>query len=131
MDFHQPTDADGSHPEMFSWVLRYFQRQDDFKPPLYLQHQGHSRTIVGIEMYRDGHLSLIVFDPSHSPDQMAQLKSATGSVPGMRLIRKTLAAMRARQYQLVAVCGIMETEREYEVRKNARKITPIPDFRHF
>lgn len=25
---------------MFNWVLQYFQRCDDFKPPLYLQHQG-------------------------------------------------------------------------------------------
>lgn len=115
VDFHQPTDPDGSHPELFSWVLQYFQRQEEFKPPLYLQHQGHSRTIAGVEQHRDGHLALIVFDPSHTPDQMGQLKATAGSVQGMRLIRKTAAAMKARQYQLVAVCGIMETEREYEV----------------
>lgn len=33
----------------------------------------------------------------------------------MRLIRKSLAAMKARQYQVVAVCGIMDTEYEYQV----------------
>lgn len=39
-DFHRPTAPDGSHPEMFNWVLQYFQKNEEFKPPLYLQHQG-------------------------------------------------------------------------------------------
>ncbi|GJJ75532.1 zinc finger-containing ubiquitin peptidase 1 [Entomortierella parvispora] len=33
------------------------------KPPLYMQHQGHSRTIVGIEVLDSGELNLLVFDP--------------------------------------------------------------------
>lgn len=98
-------------------MLEYFQKNEEFKPPLYLQHQGHSRTIVGIEQHRDGYLTLIVFDPSHSPEQMNQLKNTATSLTGMRLIRKSLAAMKARQYQLVAVRGIMDTEREYQVLK--------------
>lgn len=40
VDFHKPTGPDGSHPELFLWVLRYFQNGGDFIPPLYLQHQG-------------------------------------------------------------------------------------------
>lgn len=40
IDFHKPS-ADGSHQEMFNWVLQYFQKNEDFKPPLYLQHQGN------------------------------------------------------------------------------------------
>ncbi|KKY29237.1 hypothetical protein UCRPC4_g00027 [Phaeomoniella chlamydospora] len=36
------------------------------KPPIYLQHQGHSMTIVGIEMRREPRaLNLIVFDPMY------------------------------------------------------------------
>ncbi|KAI9253914.1 peptidase family C78-domain-containing protein [Phascolomyces articulosus] len=31
--------------------------------PMYLQHAGHSRTIVGIELLADGKRNLIVFDP--------------------------------------------------------------------
>ena len=42
VDFYTPTNSDGGHPEMFNWVLQYFQRCDDFKPPLYLQHQGRN-----------------------------------------------------------------------------------------
>ncbi|KAK7417316.1 hypothetical protein QQZ08_011659 [Neonectria magnoliae] len=33
-------------------------------PPIYLQHPGHSLTIVGIERQMDGELNLLVFDPS-------------------------------------------------------------------
>ncbi|KAH7152540.1 peptidase family C78-domain-containing protein [Dactylonectria estremocensis] len=33
-------------------------------PPIYLQHPGHSLTIVGIEKQMDGEVNLLVFDPS-------------------------------------------------------------------
>lgn len=39
IDFHRPTSSDGRHPELFEWVLRYFQEKKQ-QPPLYLQHQG-------------------------------------------------------------------------------------------
>ncbi|EFN82133.1 Zinc finger with UFM1-specific peptidase domain protein [Harpegnathos saltator] len=115
VDFHRPTSADGGHPELFNWVLQYFQRCDDFKPPLYLQHQGHSRTIMGVEQLRDGSIIMVVLDPSHSPAQMSHFNS-TSSAPGaMRLVRKSTAAMKARQYQVVAVTGTMDTEAQYQV----------------
>lgn len=141
VDFYTPTNSDGGHPEMFNWVLQYFQRCDDFKPPLYLQHQGkdlqrnsksegkeeirkgnyislfvgHSRTIIGVEQLRDGSITMLVLDPSHSPAQMAQFNSTSSALGAMRLVRKSIAAMKARQYQVVAVTGIMETDLEYHV----------------
>lgn len=39
-DFHRPTNLEGKHPDLFNWVLRYFQEAKDHVPPLYLQHQG-------------------------------------------------------------------------------------------
>lgn len=33
------------------------------RPPLYLQHSGHSRTVIGIELLKDGRRNLIMFDP--------------------------------------------------------------------
>ncbi|KAH6987291.1 peptidase family C78-domain-containing protein [Ilyonectria sp. MPI-CAGE-AT-0026] len=33
-------------------------------PPIYLQHPGHSLTIVGLEKQMDGEVNLLVFDPS-------------------------------------------------------------------
>ncbi|XP_054015836.1 zinc finger-containing ubiquitin peptidase 1-like isoform X1 [Hylaeus anthracinus] len=122
VDFHRPTNSDGGHPEMFNWVLQYFQRCDDFKPPLYLQHQGHSRTIIGVEQLRDGSITMLVLDPSHSPAQMAQFNSTSSALGAMRLVRKSIAAMKARQYQVVAVTGIMETELEYQQSKVLRLI---------
>ncbi|XP_029050651.1 zinc finger-containing ubiquitin peptidase 1-like isoform X2 [Osmia bicornis bicornis] len=117
VDFYRPTNSDGGHPEMFNWVLQYFQRCDDFKPPLYLQHQGHSRTIIGVEQLRDGSITMLVLDPSHSPAQMAQFNSTSSALGAMRLVRKSIAAMKARQYQVVAVTGIMETDLEYHESK--------------
>ncbi|KAK7872906.1 hypothetical protein R5R35_004227 [Gryllus longicercus] len=122
VDFHRPTGVDGSHPALFNWVFEYFDRSDDFKPPLYLQHQGHSRTIVGVEQHKDGTLVLLVLDPSHSPAQMQQLRNTATGPAAMRLIRKTLAAMKARQYQLVAVAGLMDSELEFQQSKILRSI---------
>lgn len=70
---------------------------------------------MGVERLRDGSITMLVLDPSHSPSQMAQFNS-TSSAPGaMRLVRKSTAAMKARQYQVVAVTGIMDTEEQYQV----------------
>lgn len=77
--------------------------------------EGHSRTIVGVEQLKDGTVLLLVLDPSHSPHQMADLRGTATAMSAMRFIRKSLAAMKARHYQVVAVCGIMDTESEYQV----------------
>ena len=34
------------------------------KPPLFFQHQGHSITVVGVELDLEGHTNLVVFDPT-------------------------------------------------------------------
>ena len=49
-------------------------------PPLYLQHQGHSRTIVGVEVMKksdtdSGGVRLLVFDPSNN--KMANFLTGT------------------------------------------------------
>lgn len=72
---------------------------------------GHSRTIVGIEQRASG-LTLLILDPSHGPRQVAALGSSQDS---LRLIRRGPAAMRAPQYQLVAVRGLIDTEEQYQV----------------
>ncbi|KPJ03847.1 Zinc finger with UFM1-specific peptidase domain protein [Papilio xuthus] len=123
IDFHKPTGADGSHPALFAWVLRYFSEDPDaFKPPLYLQHQGHSRTIIGYEKHKDGKATLLVLDPSHSPAQVRAVVCG-GAGPGagagggaaLRLLRRGACALRAKQYQLLAVTGLIATDAEYEV----------------
>ncbi|XP_063829191.1 zinc finger-containing ubiquitin peptidase 1-like [Ostrinia nubilalis] len=119
IDFHKPTGADGSHPALFDWVLRYFQEEPSaFKAPLYLQHQGHSRTIIGYEKHKDGKATLLVLDPSHSPAQVRQVTcgNAAAGAAALRLLRRGAGALRARQYQLLAVTGVM-ADHEYEASK--------------
>lgn len=72
---------------------------------------GHSRTIIGIEQ-RSSELTLLILDPSHGPRQVAALGSSQDS---LRLIRRGPAAMRAPQYQIVAVRGLIDTEEQYQV----------------
>lgn len=76
-----------------------------------MNNLGHSRTIIGIEQRASG-LTLLVLDPSHGPRQVAALGSSRDS---LRLIRRNMAAMRAPQYQIVAVKGLFETEEQYQV----------------
>lgn len=84
---------------------------------------GHSRTIIGVEQLNgESGVRLLVFDPSHSPTQMSQLSHTQTAVGGMRLLRKNLNSMKARQYQMVVVTGIIETEQEYKVRLKNRSI---------
>lgn len=46
------------------------------KAPIYLQHSGHSMTIIGLEKWTDGTSSLLVFDPFFSPTE--SIKSIAG-----------------------------------------------------
>ncbi|XP_076275679.1 zinc finger-containing ubiquitin peptidase 1-like isoform X2 [Rhynchophorus ferrugineus] len=130
IDFHRSTGPGGSHPELFKWVLNYFENSSagEFTPPLYLQHQGHSRTIMGIELHRDGSLVLLVLDPSHSPQQMAQLGDTSNSSSALRILRKSEASMKAKQYQIAAVVGTIDNEQQYQASKILRG-TRIPQER--
>lgn len=122
VDFHKPTGSNGTHPELFNWVLKHFETSasGEFTPPLYLQHQGHSRTIMGVEVHRDGTIVFLVLDPSHSPMQMRQLLDTCSGMSAMRLLRKSEAAMKARQYQVVAVIGIVDSDQQYQQSKLLR-----------
>ncbi|RUS86366.1 hypothetical protein EGW08_005884 [Elysia chlorotica] len=116
-DFHAPSAPDGTHPRLLEWVTDYFtsRQPQQFTPPLYLQHQGHSRTIVGVEVDR-GTTRLLLFDPGSKRDHIAGLLSNGLDWKSMRTFRRTQAAFKARQYQIVAVVGIL-TAREYEESK--------------
>lgn len=70
---------------------------------------------MGVEQLRDGSTTMLVLDPSHTPAQMGQFNSTSSAPSAMRLVRKSTAAMKARQYQVVAVTGIMDTEGRYQV----------------
>ncbi|KAJ8963876.1 hypothetical protein NQ314_005312 [Rhamnusium bicolor] len=115
VDFHRPTGPGGSHPDLFNWVLKYFESSvggEFTAPPI---SATSSRTIMGIEVHRDGSLVLLVLDPSHSPQQMAQFGDTNSVTAALRLLRKSEAAMKARQYQIVAIVGMIDSEQQYQV----------------
>lgn len=87
-------------------------------------YSGHSRTIIGIEQKANG-LTLLILDPSHNPRQVAALGSNQES---LRLIRRGPAAMRAPQYQIVAVKGLLETKEEYQVGLTIEEIITLEHF---
>jgi hypothetical protein len=66
-----------------------------FVPPLYLQHQGHSRTIVGYEVKRDGSVNLLILDPS---TQGLFEGVRTGD---LRQLRRGEATLSKAQYEIV------------------------------
>jgi Peptidase family C78 len=104
LDFDRPTGTNNSHDAMFDWIQSYFEegcsgegklteadaRQQHAgkhagrvvhitnRPPIYLQHSGHSRTIIGIEILSDGRRNLVMFDPGR---RMARSYKKNVSVP--------------------------------------------------
>lgn len=70
---------------------------------------------MGIEIHQDGSFMLIVLDPSHAPQQMAQFGDTSTGSAALRLLRKSESSMKARQYQIVAVVGTIDSDQQYQV----------------
>lgn len=86
IDFPKVSGSSGAHTVLSRWVFDYFNARVDVshepkdiigklmgsngssvricedRMPLYLQHQGHSRVIVGVEQTKSGDMNLLVFD---------------------------------------------------------------------
>jgi hypothetical protein len=95
------------HVEMFNWIWNYFfnarQRQRDAGVPimpLYLQHDGHSRSIVGVER-QNGRIALLLFDPSFHARQLPHTLRTKETIPDV--VRKTLSEFRHENYQIAYV----------------------------
>ncbi|POW18484.1 hypothetical protein PSHT_05740 [Puccinia striiformis] len=89
IDFPKPSAPNGQHIKLIQWVeinrytLDYFNSTSNLtdnnstiKPkieitnrfPLYFQHDGHSRTIIGIEINSDCQTQLLILDPAKRID---------------------------------------------------------------
>ncbi|XP_067840824.1 zinc finger-containing ubiquitin peptidase 1 [Heptranchias perlo] len=131
VDFHRPTGPSDTHPRLFEWLRQYYSSGRDAglrlqprviwtnKPPIYLQHQGHSRTIVGIEERNNGTLCLLIFDPGNQ--EMQKLLRHDMSGVNLKMIRRFIGSMKHKQYQIVAVNGFLSVE-EKNVRKHASAV---------
>ena len=71
--------------------------------PLYLQHEGHSRTIMGVEKKerRDGtsEITLLILDPGVPPPALQD--ALTAGIKWQRLIKRTDCTFNKLQYQLL------------------------------
>nr|XP_056712194.1 zinc finger-containing ubiquitin peptidase 1 [Euleptes europaea] len=128
VDFHQPTSPSGTHPRLLEWVHSYYSSDDKnnvpklvctSKPPIYLQHQGHSRTIFGIEERKNKSLCLLVFDPSCPSQEMQKLLKET-DIDSMRMIRRFVGGLRHKQYQVVAIDGVLSAEEKVARRQDSQ-----------
>jgi len=118
-DFNVEAGIDNGYNPLFNWVCNYYKtktgNKNKFVPPLFLQHEGHSRTIAGIEKKSNGDFNLLILDPSCGGDWLYK-KLQEGDLSVLR--RGVSNLSKKMQYQIVAVleCRIMgETE------KNASK----------
>ncbi|KAM4772167.1 zinc finger-containing ubiquitin peptidase 1 [Rhinophrynus dorsalis] len=128
LDFHQPSSPSGTHPLLFDWVLNFYSSDTrgggkvicTSKPPIYLQHQGHSRTIVGIEERKNKTYCLLIFDPGCPSNVMQKLVKQNIDVAALKTLRKYVGSLKHKQYQIVAVEGVLSPE-EKAVRLQASK----------
>ncbi|XP_072178262.1 uncharacterized protein [Diadema setosum] len=122
-DFHAPSGPNGTHPRLFAWIRDYFGRPPllsmdgsgrSNKLPLYLQHEGHSRTVVGCDIMKDKSTRLLIFDPSMELSNAKALRRGEITGHTLKPVRKTLGQMKAKQYQVVSIEGLMTKDQEYE-----------------
>lgn len=113
IDFHRPTGAGNSHPTMFQWIWDYFGSNADFIAPLYLQHQGHSRTVIGAERTTFNTLRLLILDPSFARSRVEAIRTAD-SDSVVAFLRRPIGHMKKPQFQIVAIDGLITHDAEYE-----------------
>ncbi|XP_051780629.1 zinc finger-containing ubiquitin peptidase 1 isoform X1 [Erpetoichthys calabaricus] len=134
VDFHCPTGPSGTHPRLFEWVKTFFSLDSSCvedrwlpkviqtsRPAIYLQHQGHSRTIVGIEQKNNGAQCLLIFDPGCPSHVMQKLLHPETVGFSLKILRKFGSGLKHKQYQIVAVDGTL-TEEERQVQLQHSRI---------
>ncbi|CAN6466115.1 unnamed protein product [Victoria cruziana] len=105
----------GDHHALVDWVWNYFASENSCssghvsvseKTPLYFQHDGHSRTIIGIQIHKSmegmsKEYTLLVLDPSQrTADLESSLKKNAG---WQRLLKRRTHTLKKPQYQLCYV----------------------------
>ncbi|MGH0149842.1 UNVERIFIED_CONTAM: hypothetical protein FKN15_043029 [Acipenser sinensis] len=134
LDFHCPTGPSDTHPRLFQWVRDYYSTAmgrgerlpprvvHTASPPIYLQHQGHSRTIIGIEERKNGNLCLLIFDPGCPSQELQKLLQPDLSGARLKHLRKLPSALKHKQYQIVAVEGTLSQEEKHDLKAAVLKI---------
>lgn len=124
------TGAEGeTHQALVDWVWRYFTSGGHVttgarivisqRPPLYFQHDGHSRTIVGIEKRwltrrtdtRAGGpvVNLVIFDPG-TTSRKYRLSLEQGGWE--KRFKRGIHTLRMREYQILYCDGVMTAQEQ-------------------
>ena len=103
---------------LFKFVRNYFveaSKTGDFIHPIYLQHDGHSRLIVGIELGQ--HENLLLFDPGTRKYQIEQFRKNKSKF--IYLFRRGPASFnKKKEYQLLLMTKhVIKSNEEYESAK--------------
>ncbi|XP_005158410.1 zinc finger-containing ubiquitin peptidase 1 isoform X2 [Danio rerio] len=134
VDFHKPTGPRETHPRLFEWVKQYFTHSTSrgarlppkvvqtTLPPVYLQHQGHSRSIIGMEEKANGKLCLLFFDPGVTPAEMKKVLSQDTVTSMVQRMRKYTSGLKHKQYQVVIVEGVLTAEEKQSRILNSRTL---------
>lgn len=134
VDFHQPTGPGNTHTRMFDWVKNYFSQHSSRGarlpprvvktnlPPIYLQHQGHSRSIVGVEERKNGSVYLLLLDPGCPPGEMRKLLNPSTAAASISRMRKFPGHLKHTQYQVVVAEGVLTTEEKRNRILNSRTL---------
>ncbi|XP_036920998.1 zinc finger-containing ubiquitin peptidase 1 [Sturnira hondurensis] len=131
VDFHKSTGPLGTHPRLFEWILNYYSSEREggpkvvctSKPPIYLQHQGHSRTVIGIEERRNRTLCLLILDPGCPSREMQKLLKQDTEASSLKQLRKFVGNLKHKQYQIVAVEGVLTAEEKIARRQASQVFT--------
>lgn len=104
----------GFHQNMFEWLLQYFRSRnsDNFLCPVYLQHEGHSQCVVGID---EKERQVLLFDPSFSTKRIQDLIKSRNHHALLNKFSHSVETFNEEQYQMVVVQGIMTNQKEFEV----------------
>jgi hypothetical protein len=118
-DFHYPSGPNKTHPLLFEIVEKYFNQtlndtqsfptvnHDDILtnlPSIYLQHQGHSRSIVGYLKTND-EMKLIIYDPG---------RSKINSKDDIDQICLDITQLTHDQYSILTIDGLLDVNNDNE-----------------
>lgn len=107
VDIKLHTNRTEMQKRLIDWVKQYY--ESTATPfPLYFQHEGHSRTIIGVED-KGNKSSLIVYDPNTNPERI-QKAINNRSAKGLSFLLFSPSTLTHREYQIVAVRGVLPSD---------------------
>jgi hypothetical protein len=103
------------------WIVKYFNRKC-YLPPLYFQHDGHSRTIVGYEKTIQGKMNLLIFDPLTNGKNLRKSleEYADGNMYSnawKKQVKRGLHTLKREAYEILAIEPGIMTAAERQNRK--------------